>query len=116
MSSLSFKSRVGLVPVFFAPRTTEEAPDATLSGPTGEHELVVAETDPVEEFGQRWRVELPEPFWLEGDYTISVAGLNYEIEVGPHAKRVTPDEAKRLAALPKADYLAAVEAFVPEED
>lgn len=115
MPTLAFKSRVGLVPPFFVPADSDVAPAATLSGPTGEHVLVVSDGGVHPEFGARWRVDLPEPFWLEGEYVVSAGEHEYVITVEPHSGTITPDEARRLARLAPAEHVAAVSAFVPQE-
>ncbi len=120
---LEFKSNVGMVPTFFVARDGDEPPTATIwtlvDGETqNPRPLEVTETGDHPDFGARWCLVLPEPFWAEGDYSIDVSsGESYLVHVRPHTGTIRPDEAKRLAKLPIADQIEVLSTFVqPTEE
>lgn len=111
-TALVFKTRVGLHSPFFAAKTGE-APTVTMSGPTGDHAIEVSESHHDPEWGERWVIWPPEPWWAVGRYEIAAGETTYIVDVGPARVDelgqldVTPDERRRLRSLTPADREAA---------
>jgi hypothetical protein len=81
-AALKFKSRVGLKSPFFAPRTNDVKPTATVSGPTGlDIQVPVVECAEHPDFGARWQLCVPK-FSAPGNYRIAVSsGEVYDVSV-----------------------------------